>query len=355
MIVKEKHEKYVLETMETRDILYYLTDPLRIATAYWTSNSLRMLGSPHFEANRAKILTFVKSCFNEDGGFGGTKGYPSTILCTFHALQILFLYNTPFYSAKTINYIIGHQKEGAFCNDGYGEKDTRFDCCAILSLHLLCKMREHVLAQDLHEATRVCKGVENKIKLDKRWVEDPEAGFFFEDSCPLDRKLLAERIPTAFLEEIRFDTDGFLLHLHRCYNPDGGFGQEAGSESHAAQIFCVLSALRVIGLLASVDRDKIEEFLVFRQNNTGGLCGRTNKKEDVCYSFWALSSLKMLNSELIDTDALQSYIFRCEGPNGGFSDRPGNECDAYHQMFSLASLSLMGYDELGEVDPGFAL
>lgn len=329
---KEIHVNYIKESIRTKNILYYLTEPMRMSTVYWSSNSLKILKDPYFDHLRPAVIKFVKSCMNTDGGFGGNVGLPSTVLSTFTALQILFIHGVPYYSRKTVDYILSMQLcGGGFVNDEFLEKDTRFDCCAVLSLHLLSIMKDHF------------------------GTDAEQACFLIDNEEALDRGRLKEPIPDEFLDEIRFDKNTSIRYLLTCYNTDGGFGQLAGSESHAAQVFCCLSALRSLGGLDSVDRAQIEDFLVFRQCPNGGLNGRINKKEDVCYSFWAFAAVQLLGADSIDRSALMSFIYECEGENGGFSDRKGNECDLYHLMFSLASLSLMQEEGLREVDPGFAL
>lgn len=365
MIDKKKHAAYVKEILEHHDLLYRLTEPSRILTVYWAVNTLRMLKDPKFEEMKPTILNFVKSCLNADGGFGGTSGYPSTILTTFHALQVLYIYDSPFYSPKTAKYITGKQEGGLFINDEFGEKDTRFDCCAILGLKLLNLMHKQIENnwKSYNSTSRVVYH-KNGIRIESAvgstdgppWSSRENTSFFFEDSplC-MNRNELAKPVEIEFLNEIGFDIDGFLFHLLSCYNRDGGFGQRVGSETHAAHIFCVLSSLRAIGALDSVDTSKIEEFLVYRQTLSGGFCGRIKKKEDVCYSFWALASLIMIDSDLLNIQPLKQYISRCEGHEGGFSDRPGNECDLYHQMFSIASLSLLNESDLDMIDPGLGI
>ena len=66
-----------------------------------------------------------------------------------------------------------------------------------------------------------------------------------------------------FIKGIGFKKEELLNHILNCYNLDGGFGQIPGSESHAAQIFCCISALRSLGCVYIVDLYNIEKFLVF--------------------------------------------------------------------------------------------
>ena len=114
------------------------------------------------------------------------------------------------------------------------------------------------------------------------------------------------------------------------------------------------------------------------------------KKEDVCYSWWALSSLVMLGkSKLINAEKLRDFIlssqvsqlfpntvkyyfeifrfykinYMKDNETGGFSDRPGDMPDPYHTLFGLAGISMLHYNNdlelefdqenfsLGEIDP----
>lgn len=40
---------------------------------------------------------------------------------------------------------------------------------------------------------------------------------------------------------------------------------------------------------------------------------------------------------------------------GGISDRADDECDVYHTFFGIAGLSLLGFPELEQIDPVYAL
>jgi geranylgeranyl transferase type-2 subunit beta len=318
MLQKEKHSQFVTRIMKSRGLLYRLTRPQRVSTMYWALNSLVILGE-HEKVlqSRETVLDYVLKCKNSDGGYGGCIGYPSTIVTTFSALQVLYIYKHPSYDPRTVSFILGlQQPDGRFHNDEYGEVDTRINCCAVLSLHLLSLFR---------------------------------VGDF-------RRERLREPISPEFMESFNVEAAPIISYTMRCYNPDGGFGAIEGAESHGAQVFCCLSLLRALGALQLVDASAISRFIALRQKGSGGLSGRVDKKEDVCYSFWAYSSLVMLGKNgLIDEGRLMEYIFSCQGSEGGISDRPGNEVDVYHLMFSLCALSLLGYEGLRPIDPGFAL
>ena len=50
-----------------------------------------------------------------------------------------------------------------------------------------------------------------------------------------------------------------------------------------------------------------------RQTRSGGLCGRPEKMQDVCYSWWCLSALSILGRlHWIDGAALSRFILYCQ-------------------------------------------
>jgi geranylgeranyl transferase type-2 subunit beta len=103
--------------------------------------------------------------------------------------------------------------------------------------------------------------------------------------------------------------------------------------------------------------DKCGWWLAERQLLCGGLNGRPEKLEDVCYSWWVLSSLAMVGKlHWIDRDALINFILSAQDvDDGGFSDRPGNVADLFHTHFGIAGLSLLGYEGVEKVSPVYCL
>lgn len=312
---RERHAAFVARAVETRNLLYCLTVPFRLNTMYWSVNALSMLGEEALLLEMQDgVVAYVLECRNEDGGFGGCRGYPSNVTSTFNALQILYMCGHEYWDLRTAQFVAGMlQPEGCFHNDMYGEVDTRINCCGVLALHLLSVLRRR------------------------------EFG----------REALCRPVAADFLREFGVDAGSIVSYTMRCWNADGGFGAVEGAESHAAQTFCCLSTLRSLDALHLVDRRSVSRFVAMIQRESGGLSGRINKKEDVCYSFWAYSSLVMVGEEgCINQERLREFILSCQGGGGGFSDRPGNEADLYHLMFALAGLSLL---DGGLLDPGFAL
>jgi len=149
-----------------------------------------------------------------------------------------------------------------------------------------------------------------------------------------------------------------MQFVARCRNFDGGFGAVPGAESHAGQIFVCVASLVIGDSLHYCDVGVLGWWLSERQlSSSGGLNGRPEKKPDVCYSWWVLSSLSMLQHlDWIDSKALGDFIFNSQdAEDGGIADRPKNISDPFHTFFGIAALSLLGYQPLNQIDPVYAL
>lgn len=109
------------------------------------------------------------------------------------------------------------------------------------------------------------------------------------------------------------DVGKAIEHVQACANYDGGYGVDPQAESHAGQVFTCVGALTIAGRLDLVDRDKVGGWLSERQLPNGGLNGRPEKLEDVCYSWWVASSLAMIDRlHWIDAGKLAEFIMNCQ-------------------------------------------
>ena len=147
-------------------------------------------------------------------------------------------------------------------------------------------------------------------------LQDPATGSFAGDEWgELDTRFLYGALNALSLMRLTHlvDVSKALTHVQACANLDGGYGVEPGAESHAGQVFTCIGALAVAGRLDLVDRDRVGAWLSERQLPNGGLNGRPEKLEDVCYSWWVLSSLAMIDRlHWIDAKLLTGFILRCQ-------------------------------------------
>jgi len=312
------HIKYVLQLDAHKDTIeYQATEHLRLSAIYWAAMAMDLMGAlSHMD--RDGVLAFVKSCEDpQSGGFGGNAGHDAHLLYTLSAVQLYALFDAMdrVDVPRVAAYVASLQRpDGSFVGDKWGEVDTRFTYCALNLLGLIGRLDASTVAPaDATSAATSCGVID---------------------------------VPAA----VRF--------LVNCRNFDGGFGAVPGAESHSGQIFCCLGALALADAVsASVDRDVLGWWLCERQLPCGGLNGRPEKKEDVCYSWWVITGLSVLDRlHWIDGQALCAFILGAQDPaDGGISDRPDCMTDVYHTYFGIAGLSLLGSPGLERIDPVWAL
>ncbi|KAI1368750.1 terpenoid cyclases/protein prenyltransferase alpha-alpha toroid [Xylaria arbuscula] len=300
-----QHVKYI-QSLDSRkeEYDYWLTEHLRLNGLYWGLTALHLLRHPD-ALPRDETIDFVLSCQHKNGGFGAAPGHDAHMLYTVSAVQILALVDAfddletrGTGKLKVAQFMAGLQdrEKGTFAGDEWGEEDTRFLYGALNALSLLDML--HLV-----------------------------------------------------------DVDKAVKHVAACANFDGGYGVNPGDESHSGQIFTCVAALTIAKRQDLIDVDRLAGWLAERQLPNGGLNGRPEKDEDVCYSWWVLSSLSMIGrTHWIDREKLIGFILRCQDvENGGISDRPGNMVDVWHTLFGLTGLSLLGYPGLDDIDPVYCL
>ncbi|MCJ1286910.1 Geranylgeranyl transferase type-1 subunit beta [Xylographa opegraphella] len=84
-----------------------------------------------------------------------------------------------------------------------------------------------------------------------------------------------------------------------------------------------------------------------------GFSGRCNKFADTCYSWWAGSTLIMLQkAHLLSFDAIRRYLLeKTQHIVGGFGKLPGDPPDILHSYLGLAALAAMKEPGLRSIDP----
>ncbi|KAG6390757.1 hypothetical protein SASPL_148502 [Salvia splendens] len=284
------------------DFASVVMEHLRLNGAYWGLTTLDVLGKLD-AVNQDEVVSWIMQCQDQSGvypgfsGFGGNIGHDPHLHYTLSAIQVLALFDKiDVLDIEKLDIASLQNEDGSFSGDIWGEVDTRFSYIAICSLALLQRL--------------------DKINVEKA-----------------------------------------VAYIVSCKNLDGGFGCTPGAESHAGQIFCCVGALAITGSVDHVDKDLLGWWLCERQVKSGGLNGRPEKLPDVCYSWWVLSSLIMIDRvHWIDKKKLADFILDCQDKeNGGISDRPDDAVDVFHTYFGVAGLSLLEYPELKAIDPAYAL
>ncbi|KAH9841140.1 rab geranylgeranyltransferase [Rhodofomes roseus] len=294
------HVQYIQSLGESKDdLLYHLTAHLRMNAIYWGLTALNIM--QHKDAlSRTEMIDFVVSCWDDEAGaFGAHPDHDAHLHATLSAIQILIMQDAldRVDVDRVVKFILSlQQPSGVFAGDQWGEVDTRFLYCAVNALSLLGRLHE-------------------------------------------------------------LDVEKTVGYLRQCRNFDGGFGAVAGAESHAAMVFVCTAALAILDRLDEIDQETLGWWLAERQLPNGGLNGRPEKLEDVCYSFWVLSSMSILKKiRWVDADKLIGFILSAqETEHGGIADRPGDQPDVFHTHFGVAGLSLLGYPGLADLDPVYCM
>ncbi|OCH90394.1 rab geranylgeranyltransferase [Obba rivulosa] len=294
------HIRYIQSLGENQDdLVFHMTSHLRLNAIYWGLTAVAVMGQKD-ALPRDLMVDYVMSCWDEKaGGFGASPGHDAHIHATSSAIQILTMQDAidRVDVPRVVKFILSlQQPSGVFAGDSFGEIDTRFLFCAVLALSVL---------GHLHE----------------------------------------------------LDIEKTAGYIRRCKNFDGGYGAREGAESHAAQVFVCTAALAILDRLDEIDHDTLGWWLAERQLPIGGLNGRPEKLEDVCYSFWVLSSMSILRKVTwIDAEKLTEFVLSAQDlEDGGIADRPGNQVDVFHTLFGVAGLSLLGYPGLEDLDPVYCM
>jgi geranylgeranyl transferase type-2 subunit beta len=159
-------------------------------------------------------------------------------------------------------------------------------------------------------------GLAHVVYIDIAGLQDRVTGAFAGDEWgETDTRFLYGALNALSLLQLipLIDLSKAVAYVQACGNFDGGYGVCPGAESHAGQIFTCVGALAIAGRLDLVDKDRLGGWLSERQLESGGLNGRPEKLEDVCYSWWVVSSLAMIGKlHWIDVDKLAKFILRCQ-------------------------------------------
>ncbi|GBE85095.1 Geranylgeranyl transferase type-1 subunit beta [Sparassis crispa] len=147
------------------------------------------------------------------------------------------------------------------------------------------------------------------------------------------------------------DIDRAVEYIKKCSSHEGGYGQTPFGEALGGTTYCALASLHLAPSTPSSpresrvtpsERSRTVRWLVQNQTASGGFRGRTNKDADACYCFWCGASLGILGaSDLVDSEALASFLAQCQHKFGGIAKAIGERSDPYHTYLSLAALALI--------------
>ncbi|OIT05186.1 geranylgeranyl transferase type-2 subunit beta 1 [Nicotiana attenuata] len=314
-LMVEKHVKYILAVEKRKDDFESVVmEHLRLNGAYWGLTTLDIMGKLA-AVEQDEVISWVMQCQHESGGFGGNIGHDPHVPCTFLFDLCITSMNSAAMLAFTHFPILTSQ------NKKHGQT-------SIKSTHHKRWHSRHwqcVLLRNLGVAV-----VSLTFQPDIAALQNEDGSFSGDIWGEVDARFSYIAILSlALMHQLdKVDVGKAVKYILSCKNVDGGFGCTPGAESHAGQIFCCVAALAITGSL-----------------------------HHVCYSWWVLSSLIMIDRvHWIDKGKLVKFILDCQDKeNGGISDRPDDAVDVFHTYFGVAGLSLLEYPGMKPIDPAYAL
>ncbi|KAJ2775006.1 CAAX farnesyltransferase (FTase) subunit beta [Coemansia nantahalensis] len=296
-LLRAKHEQFVRDALHGLSSGFVVLDASQPWLAFWTLNSLSILGSEISAALRRRALDTVRRFQVAGGGFAGGDRQLPHLAGSFAAVMALVLIGgRDAYAA--IDRMAMHRwlmtmkrPDGSFEMHAGGEVDVRGIYCALVVASLLNIMTPELVA-------------------------------------------------------------GSAEFIARCQTCEGGIGPFPGVEAHGGYTVCGLAALEILGRSDALDLGRLARWLSARQLAfEGGFNGRTNKLVDGCYAYWVGGAFTLLqralrqsqhDGYLYDRTALQRYVLACcqDVRLGGLRDKPGKSPDMYHTMYCLLGLAL---------------
>ncbi|KAL7793057.1 terpenoid cyclases/protein prenyltransferase alpha-alpha toroid [Trichoderma ceciliae] len=373
---KARHVKYWQRCHNTfLPTPYTSNDSTRLTFAFFIISALDLLSVPLTPKERAAVRTWVLSLQHPDGGFCGSpthaiagenaSGGSANIAATFFALILLGL------AAET-------------------EEEQRSAFAGVDRKALLLWLRK----------LQRSDGSFGQVL----WDGEPTGGRDMRHSYLASsiRWMLRGSVQEgggSWVEDI--DAEGMTEYIRGVQTYDGGIAESSTEESHSGYAYCAIAALSLLDRHSDAttaaaetkramdrgiaDRNGLLRFLAHRQftylskkeeNDDGavenyleaklgdlkldgkypytGYNGRWNKKADTCYTWWACSTLRLLDSDsLYDAVPSCNYLLDITQHNiGGFGKSVGDPPDIYHSYLGLTTVALLGGSELKEVDAG---
>ncbi|MGH0147834.1 UNVERIFIED_CONTAM: hypothetical protein FKN15_048054 [Acipenser sinensis] len=159
----------------------------------------------------------------------------------------------------------------------------------------------------------------------------------------------------------RMDKEEITEFIKACQHDCGGISASIGHDPH---LLYTLSAVQILSLydsLSAIDVGKVVEYVKGLQQEDGSFAGDKWGEIDTRFSFCAVATLALLGKlDAINVEKAVEFVLSCMNFDGGFGCRPGSEShagqvDPFHTLFGIAGLSLMGEEQIKEVNPVFCM
>ncbi|KAF8383374.1 ggtb-1 [Pristionchus pacificus] len=290
-LLRDLHATFIKEFEGNKNgYEYIMSEYLRISGIYWCVAAMDLLGKLS-DMDGESIVSYVLSMQRENGGFAPAENHDAHLLHTLCAIQILYILGAKdrlgdAERRKVIEFVKARQLEdGSFSGDESNEIDTRFSFVALCTLHLLDSM----------EAVDTEKACEFVLR-----CYNPDGGFGTRPGseshsgqvyCCVGALKLTDR-----LDSIDRDKTAQWLAMRQCNS--GGLNGRPEKLPDVCYSWWVLSSLAMLRRLNWIDQDKMIRFIYACQDDeTGGFSDRPGDMPDPFHTVFGTAALSLFGRD----------------------------------------------------------
>ena len=237
---------------------------------------------------RIDVYSFLRGCQNSDFGFAITTSqgdlYPSNLESTFYSIMAIsfigYLPRLKLHHPKMINWVVSHYNmDGGFRGENSVLSNEYYTFQALLVLNLLKSL------------DRIDPDLTVSYLINRQANKNPE--ITLTTSMLLSLYLLAGPEELTDRLNIKISTS----RLARCQNKSGGFRKKKIDiiyKSDMLYTFQGIIGLKVIQKLKRINKEKAIEWIISCQNDDGGFGNKPNTNSTLSNTYYALTSLYYL-------------------------------------------------------------
>ncbi|MFX0134590.1 MAG: prenyltransferase/squalene oxidase repeat-containing protein [Candidatus Hodarchaeota archaeon] len=239
---------------------------------------------------RIDVYSFLRGCQNSDFGFAITTSpgglYPSNLESTFYSIMTInsigYLPRLKLHQPKIVNWIVSHYNiDGGFRSEDSVLSNVYYTFQALLVLNLLKSL------------DRIDPDLTISYLINKQADKNPEVTLTTSGLLSLYLLTSLEELPNIL--NIKIATS----RLARCQNKTGGFRKKKIDliyKSDMLYTFQSIIGLNVIGKYKRIKKEKAIEWILSCQNDDGGFGNKPESNSSISNTFYALISLYYLTS-----------------------------------------------------------
>jgi len=336
---REKHIKYLMNGLRGLGSGYSSLDASRPWLIYWIVHSLSLLGHSIDDDLQERIIDFLGVCQDPDGGFAGGPGQVAHLAPTYASLNTLVcLGTTSAYQLvnreKMLRFLLSlKEEEGGFIMHKDGESDVRGTYCAIVVASYLNLLTPEI-TEKVPEYIKSCQTYEGGIGGCPG--NEAHGGYAF---CAMSAVSILNRLDVLDLHSL------LQWAVSRQLGFEGGFQGRTNKLVDSCYSFWQGAIFHQIGF--SLSPSLAPKTPLVEDNDPA--CDDPKLKE---LNDYIAEEATNHGEWLFDQRALQEYVMvSCQTTSGGLKDKPGKSRDYYHSCYALSGISVAQHNSPNHPHP----